>query len=141
MDSLIKFQKRAARLMLDKDLDTPTAELFAELKWLTFPERVKFQKAVMMYETMNNLIPPYIKDLFQYTNTIHDHCLRSTADNLLYVSQPNCEFYRTSLAYSGSKIWNSIPQDVKNSDSVVQFKDRYLLWIETDSTKCGHRNH
>ena len=54
MDSLIKFQKKAARLILDKGLDTPTAELFAKLKWLTFPERVKFQKAVMMYETMNN---------------------------------------------------------------------------------------
>ena len=31
MDSLIKFQKRAARLILDKDLETPSAELFAEL--------------------------------------------------------------------------------------------------------------
>ena len=61
MDSLIKFQKRAAILILDKDLETPSAELFAELKWLTFPERVKFQKAVMMFKTMNNLNPPYTK--------------------------------------------------------------------------------
>ena len=130
MDSLIKFQKRAARLILDKDLETPSAELFAELKWLTFPERVKFQKAVMMFKTMNNLNPPYIKNLFKFTNEIHDRCLRSASDNLLYIPKPNCELYRNSLAYSGSKIWNSIPQDVKNSDSVAIFKNRYLDWIK-----------
>ena len=133
MDSLIKFQKRAARLILDKDLETPSAELFAELKWLTFPETVKFQKAVMMFKTMNNLNPPYIKNLFKFTNEIHDRCLRSASaasDNLLYIPKPNCELYRNSLAYSGSKIWNSIPQDVKNSDSFAIFKNRYLDWIK-----------
>ena len=130
MDSLIKFQKRAARLILDKDLETPSAELFAERKWLTFPERVKFQKAVMMFKTMNNLNPPYIKNLFKFTNEIHDRCLRSASDNLLYIPKPNCELYRNSLAYSGSKIRNSIPQDVKNSDSVAIFKNRYLDWIK-----------
>ena len=91
MDSLIKFQKRAARL--DKDLDTPSAELFAELKWLTFPERVKFQKAIMMYRTMNNLNPHILMITNEYTNEIHDRCLRSTADNLLYVPKPNWELY------------------------------------------------
>ena len=95
MDSLIKFQKRAARLILDKDLETPSAELFAELKWLTFPERVKFQKAVMMFKTMNNLNPPYIKNLFKFTNEIHDRCLRSASYNLLYVPKPNCELNET----------------------------------------------
>ena len=131
MDSMIKFQKRAARLILDKDFETPSAESFAELKWLTFPERVRFQKAVMMFKTMNNLNPPYIRDLFKFTNEIHNHCLRSASDNLLYVPKPNCELYRSSLAYSGSKIWNSIPQDVKNSYSVATFKNRYMDRIKT----------
>ena len=60
MESVIKFQKRAARLILDKDSETPSKELFSELKWQTFPERVKFLKAVMMFKTMNNLNPPYL---------------------------------------------------------------------------------
>ena len=130
MESMIKFQKRAARLILDKNLETLSAKLFAELKWLTFPERVKFQKAVMMFKTMNNLNPPFIKNLFKFTNEIHDRCLRSASENLLYVSKPNCELYRNSLPYSGSKIWNSIPQDAKNSESVAIFKNRYLDWIK-----------
>ena len=52
---MVKFQKRAARLILDRDFDAPSAELFAELNWMIFPERVKFQKAIMMFKSMNNL--------------------------------------------------------------------------------------
>ena len=58
IDAVVKFQKRAARLILDKDFDAPFAELFAELNWIIFPERVKFQKSIMMYKSMNNLAPP-----------------------------------------------------------------------------------
>ena len=76
----------------------------------------------MMFKTKNDFNPPYIKDLFKFTNETHDHCLKSALDNLLYVPKPNCELYRNSLAFSGSKIWNSIPQDKKNSDSVAIFK-------------------
>ena len=52
LNSVIKFQKRAARLILDKDFNISSDELFAELNWMTFPERVNFQKAVMMFKTM-----------------------------------------------------------------------------------------
>jgi len=36
---LVRFQKRAARLILDKHIDTPLSMLFSELNWMTFPER------------------------------------------------------------------------------------------------------
>ena len=115
---MIKFQKRAARLILDKDFDTPSVDLFAELNWMTFPERVQFQKAIMMFKIMNNLAPTYMNNLFQYTNEIHNRNLRSTTENLLYVPKPKCEIFRNSFAYSGAKLWNSIPQNIKSCNSV-----------------------
>ena len=45
-DKLVKFQKRAARVILDCDLYTPSSELFKELNWQTFPERVTYKKAI-----------------------------------------------------------------------------------------------
>ena len=111
---MIKFQKRAARLTLNKDFNTPSEELFTELNWTTFPKRDNFHKAVMMFKTINNLTPMYVNNIFQYTNEIRHRNLRSTSENLLYVPKPNCKIYRNSFAlYSGSKLWNSIPQDVK----------------------------
>jgi len=47
-DKLVKFQKRAARVNLDCDFYTPSSELFKELNWQTFPERVTYQKAIFL---------------------------------------------------------------------------------------------
>ena len=61
---IIRFQKRAARLILDKPFETPSSELFRELNWMTFPERVLFQKAVLMYKIFSGLAPSYLRDTF-----------------------------------------------------------------------------
>ena len=133
METVIKFQKRAARCILDKDTDTPSEEMFLELKWMKFPERVIYQKAILMYKISNNLAPQYLQDLFTHTTDIHQRALRSTSNNLLYVPKPKMELYRNSLSYSGSKIWNSIPENIKQSDSVTLFKKRYLEWLRTQN--------
>ena len=127
-DSMIKFQKRAARIILDKSIETPSADMFAELNWMTFPDRVKFQKSVLMFKTFNNLTPSYLQDHFTLTSDVHQRPLRSTTENLLYVPKPNIELFRKSLSYSGSKIWNAIPDHVKQSTSIIQFKKEYLRW-------------
>ena len=57
--------------------------------------------------------------------------LRSTSDHLLYVPKPNIEQFRNSISYSGSKIWNSIPENIRLSDSIISFKKRYLEWSST----------
>ena len=112
LDSIIKFQKRAAMCILDKDIETPSAEMFAELKWMKFPDRVQYQKAVMMYNFFHNLSQSYLQELFQHTSEIHGRTLRSTNEILLYVPKPNIEQFKNSLSYSGSKNWNSIPENI-----------------------------
>ena len=60
-DKLVKFQKRAARVILDCDFYTPSSELFNELNGQTFPERVTYHKAMLMYRIINNISPDYLK--------------------------------------------------------------------------------
>jgi len=63
-EKLIRFQKRAARLILDKDYNC-IEKCFNELNWLTFPEIVTFQKAVL-YKLFNELSPEYLKNIHVY---------------------------------------------------------------------------
>ena len=67
------------------------------------------------------------------TTDIHQKALRSASDNLLYVPKPNIELFRNSLSYSGSKIWNSIPENIKQCDSVALFKKKYIEWSFTQT--------
>jgi hypothetical protein len=125
---LIKFQKRAARLILDKGIDTPSAELFSELCWMPFPTRVKFQTAVLMYKTLNGLAPSYLNNKFEFTYDITHRDLRSTSSNSLYIPKPSCELFRKSFVYSGSSIWNKLPLNVRTAPSLKSFKFLYLQW-------------
>ena len=125
-ECMVKFQKRAARVILDRSIDTPSADMFTELSWMTFPDRVKFQKSIIMYKILNNLSPSYLLDNFTLTSEVNQRSLRSTTENSLYIPKPNIELFRKSLSYSGSKIW--IPDFIKGSTTVAKFKTEYLRW-------------
>ena len=70
-DKLVKFQKRAARVILDCDFYTPSSELFKELNWQTFSERVTYQKTILMYRIINNICPDYLKNMSHIRLTYH----------------------------------------------------------------------
>ena len=127
-ECMVKFQKRAARIILDRSIDTPSADMFTELSWMTFPNRVKFQKSIIMYNILNNLSPSYLLDNFTLTSEVNQRSLRSTTENSLYIRKPNIELFRKSLSYSGSKIWIAIPDFVKGRTTVAKFKTEYLRW-------------
>ena len=76
-DRLIQFQERAARIILDKDYNTPSTELFTELNWTTFPERVLYQKSIAMYKIVNNICPDYLKNHIAYTSEFNSRDTRS----------------------------------------------------------------
>ena len=123
---LLKFQKRAARLILDQDMTTSSQVLFQQLGWLRFDERVEYRKAILMYKSLNNLAPAYLTNKFTYTHNIHELNLRSATNNTLYMPKPNLEIYRRSLSYSGSRIRNSLPESVRSAQNVDAFKLLYL---------------
>ena len=45
-NKLVKLQKNDARVILDCDFTTPSSLKCAELKWMTFHERVIYQKSI-----------------------------------------------------------------------------------------------
>lgn len=59
--------------------------------------------------------------------------LRSTRANLLYVPKPNIELFRNSMAYSGSRIWNDLPEDAKQRTALMQFRRKYLQWFHSQN--------
>ena len=126
IDKIVKFQKRAARLILDKDIHFPSQELFSLLNWQTFPERVRFQTAVMVYKIVNGQAPIYLQNMLIPTTNIHNRELRSSSHLQFYPPKPNSEILRKAFSYSGSIVWNSLPSHIKSAKSLNQFKSLYL---------------
>ena len=129
-DKLVKLQKRSARAILDVDVTVPSETMFTQLKWMTFPERVVYHKAIQMYTTVCGDAPDYLKNVSVFTSEIHSRLLRSSSNFQLYTPRPNTELFRNSFIFSGTSIWNSIPEYIKTASSVKHFKSLYLRWYK-----------
>ena len=57
IERLSKLQKRAARIILKADFNTPSVLMFQELDWLSVRSRIKYNKAVVIYKALNNMTP------------------------------------------------------------------------------------
>ncbi|RMX46744.1 hypothetical protein pdam_00007675, partial [Pocillopora damicornis] len=56
---------------------------------------------------------------FRWRNSAYD--LRDS-ENKLNVPLPRTNYYRKSFSYSGATLWNSLPCDIRNTESLGLFK-------------------
>ena len=94
-EKIVNLQKRAGRLILNIDCDTPSTFLFSQLKWMTFPESVIYQKEIQMYTTLSGTSPNYLKIPFTFTPDIHFsfHFFYSVYNETIHVHK--CYLFKT----------------------------------------------
>ena len=94
---ILKLQKRAARIVLQGDIMTPSEFMFRELNWLPFYKRVNYHKCVLMYKPLNNIAPDYLTERFMKVSETHNRQLRSADNDLLKVPNSRTKYYDNSL--------------------------------------------
>ena len=120
---LQRLQNRAARIITGMPYTVRSIEIRNQLGWFSLSEMRKQQKAIMMYKIVNGLAPSYLADMFisQYGSQIYN--LRNSALNF-EIPNTRTELYKDSFAFSGAKIWNSLPEDLKREQSLSTFKKK-----------------
>ena len=86
-------------------------------------------KAKIMYK-----IAIYLINLFQMRNSSDDTIsnLRSVANRNFLIPKPKLNLFKNGLSYmySGTIIWNSIPLEIKNSNSLDIFVNKCKAWMK-----------
>ena len=75
------------------------------------------------------MAPSYLKEMFVYVKDICQRQSRSSADDKLYLVKPKTNYLKSSFAYSGAMVWNSLPRCVRNSSSLKKFKEECTRYI------------
>ena len=131
---ILKLQRRAARIVLQADILTPSEFMFRELNWLPFFKRVNYHKCVLMYKSLKNIAPDYLTERFMKVSETHNRQLRSADNDLLKVPYSRTKYYDNSFTVSGAKLWNSLPLNIRQSPSIDSFKCRIKAHLlETNS--------
>ena len=52
------------------------------------------------------------------------------SSNNFVIPKPNKELFKHSMSYSGTLIWNVLPQHVKLSNNISTFHNRCIKWMK-----------
>lgn len=122
IERICKLQKRAARIILRADYNTPSVDMFRELGWQSISQRINYNKAVFTYKALNNLTPDYISNMLTPVSETHNRTLRSSVNGTLAVPRSRSSVFDRSFSHSAPRLWNSLPIDVRNSPNLNNFK-------------------
>ena len=103
-------------------------------KSFTIPQRNIQTLAIEIFKAFNNIGPAIVRDIFVVR--IHNGpSLRNPTDFVVPMIK-TVTFGEDSLRYFGSKIWELIPQEIKNVQNIATFKNSIRKWIPN---KCPCR--
>ena len=116
-------QRKMARFVygLDNRGHIGKGELLS-LSWLTIPDRVSYFKLVHIFKIRHDLAPRYLLPNFTSISGIHTHFTRGSGHNY-HVSRDLAQS-PNSFAFTAIKLWNSLPNQIKEIDSIIVFKKK-----------------
>ena len=116
-----KLQNRAPRVLTSANYDTNTDILFEKLGWTDLQSQRKIAKGTLVYKALNGLTPDYLTQMFTERSRIAYYTLRATGDKLA-LPQARTNYLKDSFSYSGAVLWNSLPNEVRQANTLSQFK-------------------
>ena len=127
INKLQSIQNTAARIINKLHKHDHITETLKTLHWLPVKSRIIFKIALLTYKTMNNLAPSYLKDLLNvYRPT---RTLRSSSQSLLKKTIIYTNTGRRSFKYSAPEIWNSLPLNIRQSETITSFRKKLKTYL------------
>ena len=124
LDRIHCLQKKAARVILDRESRAPSLPLFLEIGWILIHDRIKFMRATIVLKALTDLSPRYITYLilpFRKVHNIDTHVARKN----LKLLKANTNSSKRTFAFLASSEWNLLSDSVKTSTSLSLFKRNY----------------
>lgn len=114
------------RIILKCDSETPRTFMLDALKWMSISQRIKYNVLVMIYKMINGLLPKYLCDNIIFPNQVHNRTTRQTNLRL-----PRCgtEFARKNVFVKGIAMYNALPNNLKELNSLNLFKSKCTEYV------------
>ena len=123
LEPITVLQKKILRITSFSEIKAPSEPLFDRLQILELNDMFQLQVASFFQECNNNIVLVYLRNYFTRISTIHRISSRKFMKNYLYpVFCDTVGYGLRSIHYSGVPLWNSLPMEIKDSNSLSNFK-------------------
>ncbi len=100
--------------------NTPGMGAINALGWETLETRRAKSKVKQNVQSPKCLAPSSLAALFVHKRNIKEYDLRGSSTSL-QLPLPKTENLKKSFCYDGAKLWNSLPADMRDSDTLSTF--------------------
>uniref|UniRef100_A0AAQ6IH18 Reverse transcriptase domain-containing protein n=1 Tax=Anabas testudineus TaxID=64144 RepID=A0AAQ6IH18_ANATE len=128
LKSLQLIQNAAARVLTGISKRDHISPTLASLHWLPVKSRIEFKILLLTYKSLNNQAPSYLKDLivpYLPSRTLHSQ----TAGLLVVPRVSKCRMGGRAFSYQAPLLWNQLPVQVREADTVSTFKTRLKTFL------------
>ena len=121
---LQKLQNRCARIIMHCKNEAGQSDIaLHSLGWITLAERRARIKARLMFKILNNLAPKRLSNALKDSYAASSNYHLRNMNRKVAVPLPKTEFLQKSLTFNGAKLWNSLPNDVRNCETLASFNN------------------
>ena len=113
LNKLEKLQNKALRIIFKTPLRDPITPLYRRSEILKLNDLFDFEVAKLMHQIIHKKSPNNFESYFTYSSNISAYSTRQKSVNLLFLPRFHTSRTQRSIKCIGSKIWNSIPYDIR----------------------------
>ena len=125
-----RIHERALRITY-QDYKSSFSELLHKDDTVTIHQRNLQTLATEIFKVKNDLSPEIMKDVFELKEPAYN--LRSNGNSFLVGNIKTTHYGLQSIRYLAPKIWNLVPDEMKNCGSLYKFKKLINTW---KTNKC-----
>ena len=123
LQRLQRVQNTAARVVTRGRKFDRITPVLKSLHWLPVRLRIQFKTMLLTYKALHGIAPSYIRELLVLHNP--PRTLRSSNKFKLVVPITRLKSYGDrSFSKAAPSLWNSLPEEIKDSKSVDSFKNK-----------------
>ncbi len=116
-------QNAAARVLTRTRKYDHISPVLSTLHWLPTKHRIDFKILLMTYKALNGLAPQYLSELLSHYSPPRP--LRSQNSGRLIIPRiSKSTAGGRSFSFLAPKLWNNLPNTVREADTLCQFKSR-----------------
>lgn len=124
---LFMLQKKAVRIINHSKYRDSTGPIFKSLEIITLFDIHKLQIALFMYNAKNKLLPNQSVHFLTFSNAENRYVFRSKSDFCILPYKTKAR--ETFVAVAGPRLWNLLPDKIKNVNSLILFKRELKSWF------------
>ena len=130
MDGLQVLQNRAAKVVTRNDWNMSTKQNLKQLGWLSVHQLMVYQSVISIHKSRENREPIALHKMCNWETK--QNTRQISANNVRPIGVPKYEIANRSFRWRPSRLFNSLPKDIKLVKDIQTFKVEAKQWIRTN---------